>query len=107
MRGDPSLLGLQRSEDALRGKRYLAQTRTGSVKNGIGDRGSDGNDGRLASAKRRHFRPVDEHNFNFRDLLKTDDRVAVPIEIGLPGGIEVNLFQQSPAHPLHYISFDL
>src|SRR5271165_966129 len=100
-------LRLNGPQHSLRGERNLPHARTGGVKYGVGNGRRDGNDGRLAAAQRLHFRPVDEHDLHVGNLLKTDHRITIPIQVFLPAGVELNLFEQSTAHSLQNIPLDL
>src|SRR5258708_27040204 len=98
---------IQSAQHALRGKRHPAQARAGCIENSVGDRGRDWHDRGFASAEGLHFRPIDKYDFDVRDLIESDDGVAVPVEIFLSGGVELNLFQQCPAHCLDDLPLSL
>src|SRR6266576_4817978 len=86
----PARSGLQSGQDALRRKRYPAQAHAGCIEDRVANRGRDRHYRRFASAEGLHFRPVDQYNFDVRDLIEPNDPVAVPVEILLSGGVELN-----------------
>src|SRR3981189_3462418 len=88
----PAQSGLQSGQDTLRRKRCPAQAHASCIEDRIANRGRDWDNRWFASAEGLHFRPVDQKDFDVWDLIEPDNRVAVPVEILLSGGVELNLF---------------
>ena len=62
----------------------------------------------FAGSKRFHLRPIDEHDFQVREIGKFKDRIGRPIEAThIAVAAEGNFFVHRPANPLDNVSLNL
>jgi hypothetical protein len=90
----------KRAQDALGIERNLAQAHSDGVKDRVGNRGRHWERGRFASGERRHLWVIEQRDVHLGHILKSDDRVAAPIQALHAGRIELHFFEQRPAGAL-------
>src|SRR5712692_7309960 len=69
----------ERAENALGIEGNLAQAHADGVEDGVGNRGRHWDRGGFASTERWHLWVIEQHDVHLGRILKSDDRVALPV----------------------------
>ena len=102
-----AVAGMQRCQHCCRPERYGSQPSAGRVERRIRDRRRHYRSRRFARAPWCLVGPINQVDGNVRNVRKSQNRVASPIEARHSAPAEGQFFDQSAAHCLHYSPFDL
>ena len=97
----------QRRLHVIRRERRAADAHAGGVEHGVGDRSRHRPARRLAGARRRDLRMIDQHDVDLlRRLIEFEDRISPPIDAGDVLVVEFDLLPQRAAGRLDDIVLD-
>jgi hypothetical protein len=97
----------QRRFEPLRGQWGAAQPHASRVEDSVGEGRGDWADRALASASRRQFRAVDEHDVDGLGRFgNVEDRIGEPVGAGHLGAVEGDLLRQGAAGALDDVALD-